>query len=113
MVFVTVGENYCGDVVAILFEEVEIRNANVNAVSGLFRKAHSGVEDEHLILITHSHAIHPKLADTAERNDLYDTTHFSSLLYSPSKPNGFRSLSGIMGPQQAKQYTTRYREELR
>lgn len=70
MVFVTVGEYYSGYVVPVFFEEVEIGNANINAVSSLFGKAHTGVEDKHLIPITHSHAIHPKLADTAEGNDL-------------------------------------------
>ena len=70
MVLVTVGEHYRSDVVAILFEEVKIRNANVNTVSSLFGKAHAGVENDHLILVTHSHAIHPKLADTAEGDDL-------------------------------------------
>jgi hypothetical protein len=70
VVFMTVSENYCSDVIAILFEKIEVRNTNVNAVSGLFGKTHARVKDEHLILVTHSHAIHPKLADTAEGNDL-------------------------------------------
>ena len=70
MIFVTVGEHYSSDVVAILFKEVEIGNANVNTVSSLLGKTHAGVEDEHLVPITHSHAIHPKFADTAERDNL-------------------------------------------
>ena len=69
MIFVTVRENDRGDVVAILFEEVEVGNADIDAVGSLFGKAHAGVEDEHLVAVAHSHAIHPKLADTAEGNN--------------------------------------------
>ena len=76
MIFVTVRQDDGGDVVAILFEEIEVRNGDIDAVGGFFRKAHAGVENEHLVAIAHSHAIHSKLADTAERNDLKDTTHF-------------------------------------
>jgi hypothetical protein len=70
VVLMPVSEDYGRDAVAILFEEIEVWNANVNAVSRFFGKAHAGVEDEHFILVTHSHTIHSKLADTAERNDL-------------------------------------------
>src|SRR6266545_2347280 len=70
MVFVSVSEDYCSDTVTILFEEIEVGNTNVNPVSCLFGKTHAGVEDKHLVLVAHSHAIHPKLADAAERNDL-------------------------------------------
>src|SRR5216683_5817085 len=70
MVFVPVGKNYRSDVVAVLFEKIEVGNANVNTVGGLFGKSHTRVQDEHLIPESHSHTIHPKLADTAERNDL-------------------------------------------
>ena len=65
-----VSEHDGRDVVAILFKKIKVGNADVDAVGGLFRKAHARVEDEHFILITHSHAIHSKLADAAERNDL-------------------------------------------
>jgi replication fork clamp-binding protein CrfC len=67
---VTVGEHYRCYVVAVFFEELEIGNAHVNTVSSLLGKTHTGVEDEHLVPITHSHAIHPKFADTAERDNL-------------------------------------------
>ena len=70
MVLVSVSKNYRSDVVAILFEKIEVGNANINPVGGLFGESHARVEDEHLISVSHSHAIHPKLADTAERNDL-------------------------------------------
>ena len=85
MVFVSVGQDYRGDVVAILFEKIEVGNANVNTVGGLFGKSHARVQDEHLIPVSHSHAIHPKLADAAERNDLQDITHFWSVLNSPGR----------------------------
>jgi hypothetical protein len=70
MIFMPVSEDNGRDVIAIFFEEIKVGNTNVNAVGGLFGKTHAGVKDEHLIFITHSHAIHSKLADTAERNDL-------------------------------------------
>src|SRR4030095_7881895 len=70
VVFVSVSEDNRSDVLTVLFEEIEVRNTDVNAIGCLFRKSHTGVEDEHFILITHRHAVHSKLAYTAERNDL-------------------------------------------
>jgi hypothetical protein len=70
VVFMPVGEYHGDNVFAILFEKIEVRNANVNSISGLFRKPHAGVQDDHVIPITHGHAIHSKLADAAERNNL-------------------------------------------
>src|SRR6476659_7108562 len=70
VILMSVRKHYRGDVVAILFKKIKVRNADVNAIGRFFRKAHARVENEHLILITHSHAIHSKLADTAERNYL-------------------------------------------
>src|SRR5687768_16199622 len=83
MVFVTMGQHDRGDMVAILLQKIEVRNTNVDAVRRFFGEAHAGVENEHFILITHSHAIHSKLADTAERNDLHHTTHYRLFLNSP------------------------------
>ena len=77
MIFVTVCEDYRGDVIAKFVEKVEVWDRNVYAVSRLFRKAHSGVENYHLVAVTHSHTIHSKLADTAEWDDLEDTSHKS------------------------------------
>jgi hypothetical protein len=76
MIFMPVRENDGSNVLSIFFEKIEVRNTDINAVSGFFGKAHAGVEDEHLILIAHSHTIHSKLADPAERNDLQNTTHY-------------------------------------
>jgi len=70
VVFVPVSEDNGGDVLAILFKEIEVRNTNVDAIGRLFRKPHAGVEDNHLVLVTHRHAIHSKLAYSTERNDL-------------------------------------------
>src|SRR5215213_6848675 len=75
MIFVTMREDNCGDLVAILVQKPEIRYRDVYAVSGFFRKAHPGVENQHLVAETHSHTIHSKLADTAEWDDLEDTSH--------------------------------------
>src|SRR6185436_14040245 len=70
MIFVSVRQHDGGDVVAILVEKVEVRNGNIDAVRGLLRKAHAGVENQHLVAVTHRHAVHSKLTDTTERNDL-------------------------------------------
>ena len=70
VVLVPVGEHYRSDVVAILFKKIEVGNANVNAVGGFFRKTHARIENKHLIFIAHGHAIHPKLANTPERDNL-------------------------------------------
>src|ERR1044072_3790363 len=75
MIFVAVRQNDGGDVVAVLVEKTKVRNGNVDAVSRLFRKAHPGVENQHLIAVTNRHAVHSKLADAAEWNDLKDTSH--------------------------------------
>src|SRR5258707_15896459 len=70
VVLVAMSEHDGRDAIAVLFQEVEIRYADVDAIGCLFRKAHARVEDDHVILVTHCHAIHSKLADAAERNDL-------------------------------------------
>ena len=64
-----VREDDRGDLFAILFEDLEIRNANVDPIDALFGKAHAGIDDDHLVAKTQQRAIHPKLADTAEGDD--------------------------------------------
>lgn len=70
VIFVPVSKYYCSNVIPILFEEVKIRNANVYTVGIFLGESHACVKDEHFISVTHSHAIHPELADTAERDNL-------------------------------------------
>src|SRR5215211_6850325 len=77
MIFVTVRQDYGGDLVAILVEEAEVWDRDVYAVSRLFGKAHAGVENQHLVAVADSHTIHSKLADTAEWDDLENTSHKS------------------------------------
>ena len=69
MIFVPVREDDRGDLFAILFEDLEIRNADIDAIDALFGKAHAGIDDDHLVAKTQQRAIHPKLADTAEGDD--------------------------------------------
>ena len=68
MVLVPVRQDDGDDVVAVLFEVVEVGHADIDAVSGLFREAHPGVEDNHVVAVAHGHTIHPELADAAERD---------------------------------------------
>ena len=74
MVFVTVREDDRRQVVAILFEKIEIRNRDIDAVRRLFGKTHPGVDDDHLVAISDAHAVHPKFADAAKRN-YFDLAH--------------------------------------
>src|SRR5688572_32832852 len=75
MVLVAVRENDSGNVIAIFFEDIEIGDADIDAVDALFGESHAGIDDDHLVTASHKRAIHPKLADTAERYDL-EHTHF-------------------------------------
>src|SRR5437763_5280683 len=75
MIFMAVRENNGRDFVAILFEDFEIRNANIDAIDALCRKAHAGVKDEHLVAIAQQGAVHPELADAAEGNYFKDISH--------------------------------------
>ena len=70
VVFVPVCQDDGRDVIPVLFKEVEVGDGHVDAVNALFREAHPGVDDDHLVLVAHGHTIHPELADTAERDDL-------------------------------------------
>src|SRR5262245_15463377 len=49
VVLVTVGEDNGSDVVAVLVEKTKVGNRNINAVSRFLWKAHSGVENQHLV----------------------------------------------------------------
>ena len=71
MVFVSVGENDRGQVVAVLFEKVEIWYRNIDTVWRFFWETHARIDDDHLIAIADAHAVHPEFADAAERNYLY------------------------------------------
>src|SRR5947199_9460817 len=66
MIFMAVGENDRGDLVAILFDDFEIRNANIDAVDALCRKAHAGAKHEHLIAKPQQGTVHSESADAAE-----------------------------------------------
>jgi hypothetical protein len=70
VIFVPVSKYYRSNVVPILFEEVKIRNADVYTVGIFLGESHASVKDQHFVSVTHSHAIHPELADTAERDNL-------------------------------------------
>src|ERR1044072_9461804 len=58
MIFVAMGQDDGGDIVAILVEKTEIWDRDVDAVSGLFGKAHPGARKHPLVAGPHSHAIH-------------------------------------------------------
>src|ERR1043166_8642003 len=75
MIFVSVREDDGSDVVLVLVEKTKVWNRNIDAVSRFLGKAHPGVENQHLVTVPQSHAIHSKLADTTERDDLEDASH--------------------------------------
>src|SRR6266566_2352472 len=70
LVFVPVREDDRDDALAVLFKELKVGDGNIDAESALLGKTHTRVEDDHLVPVAHGHAIHPELADTAERYDL-------------------------------------------
>src|SRR5688500_18316654 len=70
VVLMTVRENDRGEVISVLFEKIKVGDTDVHPVNAFFRKPHSGVNDDHFIVIAHSHTIHPELADSAERDEL-------------------------------------------
>src|ERR1041385_1744031 len=75
MILVTMRENNRGDVIFVLVQKTKIRNRDIDAVSRFLGKAHPGVENQHLVAVAQSHAIHSELADTTERDDLEDASH--------------------------------------
>jgi len=75
VILVAMRENYRGNVVAVLFKKIKVRDSHINAVCRFFGKAHSGVEHQHLVATAYRHTVHSKLADSAERNDLKHPAH--------------------------------------
>ena len=71
VVFVAVGEDDGGQVVAIFFEKIEIRYRNIDPKRRFLRKAHAGVDNDHLIGVSDAHAVHPKLADPTKWYNFY------------------------------------------
>ena len=51
VIFVSVREDDGSDVLPVLFEKIEIGNADIDAVDALFGKAHARVEHEHLVAV--------------------------------------------------------------
>src|ERR1051325_3800916 len=75
MILVPMRENNRGDVLLVLFKNFKIRNADIDAIDALFRKAHARVEHEHLVPKPQESTVHPELADTAEGNNFDDVSH--------------------------------------
>jgi len=75
VIFVPMRKDDRGNLVAILFQDLEIRNADIDAIDALFGKAHARIDDYHLVAKAHQRAIHPKLADAAEGDDFEDVRH--------------------------------------
>ena len=67
MVFVPVGEYDGGQVVAILLEEIEVRDRDIDTKRRLFGKTHAGIDHDHFVAVPDAHAIHSKFADAAQR----------------------------------------------
>ncbi len=76
MIFMAVRENDRRDLVAILFEDFEVGNADIDAIDALFGKAHARIKDEHLVAKAQQSAVHPELADAAEGNNFEDVRHY-------------------------------------
>jgi hypothetical protein len=70
----------CGDVLTELFEEVEVGDAHVNAVRGLFRKTHAYVDEDHILAVSQGHAVASELAESTQGGQLNYITHFVMVL---------------------------------
>ena len=71
VVFVAVGEDDRGEVIAIFFEKIEVGNGNVDTERRFLGKAHARVDDDHLVAEPDAHAVHPEFTDPAERYYFY------------------------------------------
>ena len=60
-----------GQVVTIFFEKIKIWYRNINPKRRLLRKTHARINDDHFVAIANAHAVHPKFADAAQRNNFY------------------------------------------
>src|SRR5258708_3180197 len=52
MIFVPVRKDNPRNLFAILFEDLEIRNTDIDTIDALFGKAHAGVDNDHLVTVT-------------------------------------------------------------
>src|SRR5260370_731416 len=79
MLCVAVRKSDRGDLVAKLFEDFEVGNGNIDAITAFCGKAQARIDNDHLVAKTQQRAVHPKLADATEGNDFEDVTHFDFL----------------------------------
>ena len=70
MVLVTVRQQQRAHMLAVLFEERQIRRDDVHAEQFGFGKHHSGVDHDDVVAVPEGHHVHPELAQSAERDDL-------------------------------------------
>ena len=96
VVFVAVRQDDRGQIVAIFFEKIEIRDRNIDAVRRFLGKSHAGVDDDHLIAVADAHAVHPELADAAERN-YFDLFHLISPASSEFCSIAYAHFLGVRG----------------
>ena len=65
MILVSVRQHESGEVIAVFFEEIKVRDRDVDTIRRLLGKTHAGIDDDHLIAVADTHAVHPEFADTA------------------------------------------------
>ena len=71
VILVTVGQDQSREVIPVLFEKIEVRDGDMDPVRSLLRKAHAGVDDDHLIAVADAPAIQAELADAAQGDYFY------------------------------------------
>ena len=70
VILVAVGQNQAADVFAILLEIGEIGRDDIDAQQLGVGEHHPGVENDDVVAVADGHAVHPELAQAAERDDL-------------------------------------------
>jgi hypothetical protein len=76
MVLVGVGQNDGANMLAVLDQVRNIGNYDVNAKQFSFGEHQAGIDDDNVIAIAHSHAVHAELAKSAKRDELqFSSSH--------------------------------------
>ena len=99
VVLVAVGEDDGADLVAVFDEVADVGDDDVDAEQLFFGEHQAGVDDDDVILPSEGHAVHPELAEAAQRYDFQLLSlHPSSLMLTPGEKRAGSREEGQKGP---------------
>ena len=70
VVFVTVRQQQCTHMLAVFFEEREVRRDDIDPEQLRLGKHHARIDYDDVVTVAKGHDVHAELAEPAERNDL-------------------------------------------